>query len=187
MTNRIAMTALSLATAALLAHTPANAGPKAPTAMKIERMLEVEPKIKLAPQKRVTIEEFKERRELRRHAPTIHIQAINFRFGSAEIPYSQFGKVENIAIALQRMLWRNPGTIVLIEGHTDAVGSRHSNQILSERRARSLKRVLVHEFGLPRHALETAGYGEDLLLVPVSYREWRNRRVTLRRADHFLH
>ena len=164
----------------------AQSGAVAPNAAKIERMLEVEPQIVVKPEKRVTVEEFKTRPDLRRHAPAIDIQAINFRFGSAEIPYSQYGKVEQIAIALDRMLRRRPGAVVLIEGHTDAVGSRYSNQNLSERRARSLKRALVREFGIPRRALETVGYGEDFLLVPVPYEEWRNRRVTLRRADHFL-
>ena len=40
-----------------------------------------------------------------------------------------------------------------------------SNQILSERRAESLKRTLVREFGVPARALETVGYGEEFLLV----------------------
>ena len=186
MLTRSAIIALGLAATALLSATAANAGPKAPSAMKIERMLEAEPRIAIRPDKRVTIEQFKHRRDLRRHAPAIDIQSINFRFGSAEIPHSQYGKVEQIAIALNRMLRRNPGAVILIEGHTDAVGSRYSNQILSQRRARSLRRSLVYNFGVPRYALETVGYGEDFLLVPVPYEEWRNRRVTLRRADYFL-
>ena len=50
------------------------------------------------------------------------------------------------------MLRRDPYEVFLIEGHTDAVGSYYSNQLLSERRAASLKRLLVN---LPRtkHAL----------------------------------
>lgn len=187
MINRSAIAGIAFAaTATILAPMTANAGPQAPNAMKIERMLEAAPQITIKPEKRVTIEQFKQRPDLRRHAPAIHIQSINFRFGSAEIPYSQYGKVEQIAIALDRMLRRQPGTVVLIEGHTDAVGSNYSNHRLSVRRARSLKRTLVREFGIPRYALETVGYGEEFLLVPVPYEEWRNRRVTLRRADHFL-
>ncbi len=187
-TKRFALAGLAIAMAATSFPASANSltAGVAPSAMKIQRALEAAPEIKVKPEKRVTVEEFKRRDDLRRHAPAIHIQAINFRFGSAEIPYSQFGKVEQIAIALDRMLRRRPGTVVLIEGHTDAVGSHYSNQRLSERRARSLKRTLVYEFGIPRRALETVGYGEDYLLVPVPYEEWRNRRVTLRRADHFL-
>ena len=77
----------------------------------------------------MTIREFKRRPELRRAAPSIDIQSINFAFGSAEIPYSQYGKVENIATALERLLRRPRDMQVLIEGHTDAVGSDYSNQI----------------------------------------------------------
>ncbi len=166
--------------------TLASAQATTPSASQIERQLQAEPKIKLRRNQRVTVREFKRRPELRRMAPSIDIQSINFAFGSAEIPYSQYGKVENIATALERLIRRNPDSTVLIEGHTDAVGSRASNLVLSERRAASLRQTLVHEFGIPRYAIETAGYGEDYLLVPTLNENWRNRRVTLRRIDDFL-
>jgi outer membrane protein OmpA-like peptidoglycan-associated protein len=153
-----------------------------PSAARIEQELKAAPRRKLAPQERVTVQELRRRPELRRIAPSIDIQSINFAFGSAEIPYSQFGKVENIATAMERILRRQRREVFLIEGHTDAVGSFSSNQSLSERRAESLRRVLVQEFGIPRRALETVGYGEEFLLVPTHNEDWRNRRVTLRRV-----
>jgi outer membrane protein OmpA-like peptidoglycan-associated protein len=153
-----------------------------PSAARIEQELKAAPRRKLAPQERVTVQELRRRPELRRIAPSIDIQSINFAFGSAEIPYSQFGKVENIATAMERILRRQRREVFLIEGHTDAVGSFASNQSLSERRAESLRRVLVQEFGIPRRALETVGYGEEFLLVPTQNEDWRNRRVTLRRV-----
>jgi outer membrane protein OmpA-like peptidoglycan-associated protein len=157
-----------------------------PSADQIERQLDARPRIRLAPSERVTIREFQRRPDLRRAAPSIEIQAINFATGSAEIPISQYRKVENIAIALDRLLRRDPDTLVLIEGHTDAVGSFGSNQALSERRAASLKRVLVREFDMPRDALETVGYGEEYLLIPTTRDNWKNRRVTLRVIDDFV-
>lgn len=157
-----------------------------PSAAQIERQLQAAPVKKLAPNQRVTVQEFKRRPDLRRMAPSIDIQSINFAFGSSEIPYSQYAKVENIADALKRILRRDPRARVLIEGHTDAVGSFGSNQALSERRAASLKQTLVREFGIPRYALETVGYGEEFLLVPTQNENWRNRRVTLRRYDSFI-
>jgi len=157
-----------------------------PSAVQIERQLDAKPRMRLAPSERVTVREFKRRPDLRRAAPSIDIQAINFAFGSAEVPYSQYRKVENIAIALERLLRRDPETQILIEGHTDAVGSYSSNQILSERRAASLKRVLVREFDIPPYAMETVGYGEEYLLVPTSDENWRNRRVTLRSMEYFV-
>lgn len=172
--------------AVLAAPSLAAAQATTPSAAQIERQLEAAPKLKLSPNQRVTVREFKRRPDLRRMAPSIDIQSINFAFGSAEVPYSQYGKVENIARALDRILRRDPNARVLIEGHTDAVGSFASNQALSERRAASLKQTLVREFGVPRYALETVGYGEEFLLVPTQAENWQNRRVTLRRFDVFI-
>ena len=157
-----------------------------PSAERILRQLEASPRLQMRQQNRVTMQEFKRRPDLRRAAPSIDIQSINFAFGSAEIPHSQFGKVEAIADAMHRALKRRPGARFLIEGHTDAVGSDYSNFVLSESRAASLKRVLVREFGVSPRALETAGYGEQYLLVETPYENWQNRRVTLRRVDEFV-
>lgn len=160
--------------------------PVAPSAGTIMRQLDAAPRRRIRPEDRVTIQEFRRRPDLRRAAPSIDIQAINFEFGSATIPRSEFRKVREIARAMEQMLRRRRGVQFLIEGHTDAVGSFESNQVLSERRAASLKRVLVGEFGIPSRMLETVGYGEDFLLVETPYEEWRNRRVTLRRIDDFV-
>lgn len=116
--------------AVLAAPSLAAAQATTPSAAQIERQLEAAPKLKLNPNQRVTVREFKRRPDLRRMAPSIDIQSINFAFGSAEVPYSQYGKVENIARALDRILRRDPNARVLIEGHTDAVGSFASNQAL---------------------------------------------------------
>ncbi|KPF41861.1 flagellar motor protein MotB [Rhizobium sp. AAP43] len=159
---------------------------EAPSEEMILRRLDAAPQRQVAPQNRVTINEFKRRPELRRAAPSIDIQAINFATGSAEIPRSEYRKVRQIAGAMERILRRRRAVRFLIEGHTDAVGSAYSNQILSDRRAASLKQVLVREFGLPARVLDTVGYGEDYLLVPAERDEWRNRRVTLRRIDDFV-
>jgi outer membrane protein OmpA-like peptidoglycan-associated protein len=171
---------------ALLAFPAIASAQSMPSSSQIERRLEAPAQRSIRPDQRVTIREFKRRPDLRGAAPSIDIQAINFAFGSAEIPFSQYRKVEFIATALERLLRRRPDTTVLIEGHTDAVGSAASNQVLSERRAASLRRVLALEFGVPRYALETVGYGEEFLLVPTQEENWQNRRVTLRRIDDFL-
>lgn len=184
MLNRRTLAAALIAVLAAPSYAAAQA--TTPSAAQIERQLQAAPTTRIQPNQRVTVREFKRRPDLRRMAPSIDIQSINFAFGSAEVPYSQYGKVENIANALDRILRRDPGARVLIEGHTDAVGSFSSNQALSERRAASLKQTLVREFGIPRYALETVGYGEEFLLVPTQNENWRNRRVTLRRYDAFI-
>jgi outer membrane protein OmpA-like peptidoglycan-associated protein len=157
-----------------------------PSASQIERSLEAAPPVVLDPDERLTRRQLKRRFEIRRQAPSINIQSINFAFGSAEISIEERWKVERIATAMNRILNRNPDEVFLIEGHTDAIGSRGSNQLLSERRAATMKRVLTRYFGVPSYNLETAGYGEEFLLVPTPYENWRNRRVTLRRITDFL-
>ena len=157
-----------------------------PSSERIQRQLEAQPRERVAPNRRVTVQEFKRRPEMRRAAPSIDIQSINFATGSAEIPHSQYSKVEQIGNALSRIVQRNPGARFLIEGHTDAVGAAAPNQLLSERRAESLRRLLVSAFGVPYRSLETVGFGEDYLLVDTPYEAWENRRVTLRRIDQFI-
>lgn len=157
-----------------------------PSSDQIMRQLDAAPARRLGADERVTIQEFRRRPDLRRAAPSIDIQAINFEFASASIPRSEYGKVREIADALSGLSQRRRGARFLIEGHTDAVGSRASNQTLSERRAASLKRLLVNEFRVSSRILETVGYGEDYLLVNTPNEDWRNRRVTLRRIDEFI-
>lgn len=157
-----------------------------PSSGQIMRQLDAAPQRRVRPEDRVTIQEFRRRPELRRQAPSIDIQAINFEFGSATIPQSEFRKVREIASAFEQLGRRRRGARFLIEGHTDAVGSRQSNQVLSERRADSLRRVLTNEFGISGRMLETVGYGEDYLLINTPYEDWRNRRVTIRRIDEFV-
>lgn len=66
-----------------------------------------------------------------------------------------------------------------IEGHTDTVGATAMNQALSERRAATVRDVLVARYGLAPARLEAVGLGETQLLVPTpdGRAEARNRRV----------
>ena len=159
---------------------------EAPSADAILRKLQRAPAVKIAPEKRVNRNVLKRRPDLRRIAPSIDIQAINFAFGSTQIPVNERWKVQNIGIALNNLIARNPDEVVLIEGHTDAVGTRQANQRLSEGRAASLKRDLVRYFNVPSYNIDTVGYGEDYLLVQTQNENWRNRRVTLRRITDVI-
>ncbi len=177
----------ALSTATLLAvGVVQSLAQEAPSAGTILRSLQRAPSVQIAPEKRVNRDVLKRRPDLRRIAPSINIQAINFAFGSAQIPVSERWKVQNIGLALNQLLDQNADEVVLIEGHTDAVGTRQANQRLSEGRAVSLKRELVRYFNVPGYNLDTVGYGEDFLLVQTKSENWRNRRVTLRRITDVI-
>ena len=70
---------------------------------------------------------------------------------------------------------------VVIEGHTDSIGSQTSNQVLSEKRANSAKAKLV-DMGVNSTRIEAIGYGETKPLVKNDTEENKqiNRRVTAR-------
>jgi outer membrane protein OmpA-like peptidoglycan-associated protein len=155
-----------------------------PSAGAIERKLQAAPRAK--PDELLTLPELKRNQRIRRLAPSIDIQAINFRTGSAEIERGEFWKVDRIAQAIENIVNDNGDELFLIEGHTDAVGSRGSNQSLSEARADSLAETLQQFYGIPGYALEPVGYGEDYLMVPTTRENWRNRRVTIRRITDFI-
>ena len=70
-----------------------------------------------------------------------------------------------------------------IIGHTDADGSEETNQILSEKRAISVKNVLVENFKVASDQLSTNGKGESDLLVEgnSSDAHAKNRRVEFKK------
>ena len=72
--------------------------------------------VTVTPQMKSSVVEIKRKKALRHIAPSIDIQAINFAFGSAEIPYQEHWKVERIAAALHDILHYSPDELFLIEG-----------------------------------------------------------------------
>ena len=145
----------------------------------IERQLAAAPRI--APGRRFTIRELRRRPELREFMPAVDVNSIHFGFNEYWIREEEIDKLERIGLALERILASNPEEIFLIEGHTDAVGSKEYNQMLSEKRAEAVKRALTEYFNIPPENLVTIGYGERFLKIPVPDAEPENRRVVIRR------
>jgi OOP family OmpA-OmpF porin len=61
---------------------------------------------------------------------------------------------------LGEVLTRHPDHRFQIEGHTDSVGTEPYNQVLSEKRAASIRQYLVQNFGITPERLQTVGLGE---------------------------
>lgn len=92
--------------------------------------------------------------------------------------------------ALQRvadLIKEHPGLPILIEGHTDSVGTAPSNQLLSERRAKAVLEWLTTQGGVPATGVTAKGYGESKPTASNASPQGRqqNRRVEirLRKAD----
>ena len=106
-----------------------------------------------------------EAEELQRQIDTLEAEAterglvltlgdVLFATGSAEI---QGGTNQNLE-KLVNFLKQYPDRQVLIEGHTDNVGSAAFNQTLSRQRAESVRRFLVNR-GIESRRLSVSGYG----------------------------
>ncbi len=91
---------------------------------------------------------------------------------------------ENVFDNAIKVLRLNPSLTVEIQGHTDSKGSDAYNQGLSERRAASVKRLLVNN-GISSGRLTTRGFGESRPVASNDTEAGRahNRRVVYKRTD----
>ncbi|MDT0596185.1 OmpA family protein [Glaciecola petra] len=74
---------------------------------------------------------------------------------------------------------RYPNTSAVIEGHTSSLGQAEYNQFLSEKRAKSVRAVLIDTYGIDADRLTAVGYGETRLKDTSNTREAHriNRRI----------
>jgi outer membrane protein OmpA-like peptidoglycan-associated protein len=109
-------------------------------------------------------------------APTVSL-TVNFGSGSAELAPDAKHTLDALGQALASK--DLAGYRFRIEGHTDTVGSRESNRVLSERRAAAVVSYIAEKFGVDPSRLEAVGMGQEGLLVPTPPQtpEPRNRRV----------
>ncbi|MEJ5301269.1 MAG: FlgO family outer membrane protein [Thermodesulforhabdaceae bacterium] len=111
-------------------------------------------------------------------APSIPIK-IHFATNSANISPKSHRQLEEIARALNDPNLRD--SKILIEGHTDNVGSDAYNLELSMKRAESVKKYLVERFSIDPNRLETKGFGSSRPVASndTSWGRAQNRRVEL--------
>jgi outer membrane protein OmpA-like peptidoglycan-associated protein len=74
-----------------------------------------------------------------------------------------------------------PAAQVTVIGHTDRVGSDSENDVLSLKRANTVREMLI-QIGIPKEAIEVVGRGERELLVRTAdgVSEEKNRRVEIK-------
>jgi len=102
-------------------------------------------------------------------------QGILFATGKADLQPESQPVLKEIATTLKKY-----GDLkVLIEGHTDNVGSAASNLTLSDARAAAVKAALVGDFGVDADRVSTKGLGDTRPAVPNTTAVGRaqNRRV----------
>ena len=103
---------------------------------------------------------------------------ILFEFDSDKIIKSE----EKGLIEIAEFMKRHPDVYLLIEGHTDNIGSHQYNMDLSKRRAEAAKRLLVAH-GIAPGRIFTRGYGETR---PIASNDTEAGRARNRRIEFHI-
>ena len=109
--------------------------------------------------------------------PSVSINIVQFEFASSRLKPESIETLRNLGYALNTTLRDEKN--FLIEGHTDAVGTREYNIVLSNRRAEAVKDYLVREMGVSPDRLRTLGKGSSEPINPKKPYAAENRRVVL--------
>lgn len=98
-----------------------------------------------------------------------------FDTGKHEVKPKFYSELRKLASFLKK----NPASAVVIEGHTDNVGSAKSNQALSQRRASAIADVLTSKFRIAKNRVEPKGFGETAPITTndTDFGREANRRV----------
>lgn len=105
---------------------------------------------------------------------TVRINNIFFDFGKATLRPESIPELKRMA----RLMNENPQLKIQVSGHTDAIGSKEDNLVLSNQRANAVKDYLVSQ-NINRGQIIAKGYGESQPVAENNSRENRqlNRRV----------
>jgi outer membrane protein OmpA-like peptidoglycan-associated protein len=102
--------------------------------------------------------------------------AVLFPSGQAVLLPAAMSSLDNVVTALKSTPDRN----IMVEGHTDSVGTHSFNMDLSQRRAQSVRDYLVSR-GLPSEIVRAQGWGPDRPIAENGTPDGRanNRRVEI--------
>lgn len=100
---------------------------------------------------------------------------VEFEFNKDTVLAVYGDQLEAIAAAMKA----HDDIDLVLEGHTDSVGSDKYNMSLSDRRAKAVKAKLVADYGIPAERVSAVGYGESRPIDTNDTDEGRarNRRV----------
>jgi outer membrane protein OmpA-like peptidoglycan-associated protein len=107
---------------------------------------------------------------------TIRLYGLNFPSGQAIIQPEYFSLLSKV----QKAILEFPDKYILIEGHTDALGSPETNRILSEKRAKAVKDYLLANMNLDEKQITHYGLGDQ---KPVASNKTVDGRAKNRRID----
>ena len=100
---------------------------------------------------------------------------VEFDFDKSIIKKGYYQDIDNLAGVMKQY----PDLNVVIEGHTDSVGTAEYNKKLSQERADAVKKYMVEKGGIDANRLKAQGFGEEKPIASNKTKEGRqqNRRV----------
>ncbi|EMS83803.1 OmpA family protein [Leptospira noguchii] len=106
---------------------------------------------------------------------SIQINNLFFESKSFQIAPESIPELNRLA----EIVKENPDIEIQIEGHTDNVGKKKDNLILSEKRAAAVAEFLFQKHSISRERIQTKGFGDSVPLSKNDSKEGRkkNRRV----------
>lgn len=104
---------------------------------------------------------------------------VEFGFDKTTVSPEYFPGIGELATILRQY----PDSTILIEGHTDSIGSSSYNQALSKSRADAVMKVLIDEFGINAKRVTTSGMGES---QPVASNDTEEGRAKNRRVEAII-
>jgi len=103
----------------------------------------------------------------------------NFKFSKVDLPDTAKARLDE----MMNQLKANPQNVFIeIEGHTDNVGDKRTNERIGEARADAVKRYLYEQHQIPLHKINVISYGEQNPVAENKTRAGRaqNRRVVIK-------
>jgi peptidoglycan-associated lipoprotein len=103
----------------------------------------------------------------------------NFKFGKTTLPDEAKQKLDEMVAQMKQ----DPKNIYLeIEGHTDNVGDKVTNERIGLQRADAVKRYLYEQYQIPLHKMNVISYGMEKPVAPNKTKAGRaqNRRVVIK-------
>lgn len=132
--------------------------------------------ISVEPAQAPTADERAQIADIARDKPAIDLEIL-FEYNSADISPKAVPALVALGNALSRQDLK--GSVFFINGHTDAAGGADYNQTLSQRRAASVRRMLIEQYRLAPDTLIAVGFGKEQLKNPAKPLGEENRRVQI--------
>ncbi len=109
----------------------------------------------------------------------IVLQSLHFKFGSSDtLTKGGIDAIKKVANVINS----EPYEKIIVEGHTDSVGSESYNLKLSKERADTVRLYLIQNYGIDASKIESTGFGETKPIADNGNFQGRakNRRVEIR-------